>query len=91
MYSHVILMKTASTYKESTSCPTIQSYVGRIRTGSIAERAGLAVGDVIIQLNSQPISDAAALERFIAGIKQGDKLSIIFIRGTGVNTVEVTA
>jgi glutaredoxin 3 len=66
------------------------AYVGRIRTGSIAERAGMAVGDVIIQLNDQPISSAAALERFIAGIKQSDKLSVIFIRGTEVKTAEVT-
>jgi S1-C subfamily serine protease len=67
------------------------AYVGRIRSGSIAERAGLAVGDVIIQLNDQLISDTAALERFLLGIKQGDKLSIVFIRGTEVKTAEVTA
>jgi glutaredoxin 3 len=67
------------------------AYVGQIRAGSIAERAGLTVGDVIIQLNYQPISDAAALGPFMAGVKQGDKLSVIFIRGTSVNTVEVTA
>ncbi len=67
------------------------AYVGRIGTGSIAERVGLAIGDVIIQMNNQQISDTADLERFMAGIKQGDKLSVIFIRGTGVNTAEVTA
>ena len=67
------------------------AFVGRIGTGSIAEKVGLAVGDVIIQMNNQPISDTADLERFMAGIKQGDKLSVIFIRGTGVNTAEVTA
>ena len=43
------------------------AYVGRIRTGSIAEKAGLAVGDVIIQLNNQPISDAADLGAFHGG------------------------
>ena len=66
------------------------AYVGRIGTGSIAERVGLAVGDVIIQMNNQQISDTADLERFMVGIKQGDKLSVVFIRGTGVSTVEVT-
>ncbi len=67
------------------------AYVGRITTGSIAEKVGLLVSDVIIQLNSQPISSAADLERFLLGIKQGDKLSIVFIRGTEVKTAEVTA
>ena len=66
------------------------AYVGRITTGAIAERLGLAVGDVIIQINNQTISDTFALEHFMAGIKQGDKLSVVFIRGTTVNTAEVT-
>ena len=66
------------------------AYVGRIKPGSIAEKAGLAVGDVIIQLNNQAISSAADLEHFMADIKQGDKLSIVFIRGNAVNTAEVT-
>ena len=66
-------------------------YVGRIGTGSIAERAGLAVGDVIIQLNSRLISGVADFERVMDGVKQGDKLSIVFIRGTAVNAAEVTA
>ena len=67
------------------------AYIGRIVTGSIAEKAGLAIGDVIIQMNNQPISDTADVERVMAGIKQGDKLSVVFIRGTGINTVEVNA
>jgi S1-C subfamily serine protease len=67
------------------------AYVGRIGTGSIAERVGLAIGDVIIQMNKQPISDTTDLEHFMTGIKQGDKLSVVFIRGTVVNTVEATA
>jgi len=66
------------------------AYVGRIGAGSIAERVGLAIGDVIIQMNNQQISNTADLERFMVGIKQGDKLSVIFIRGTVVNTAEVT-
>ncbi len=67
------------------------AYIGQIRTGSIAEKAGLAVGDVIIQLNDQPISGAAALGRYMAGINQGDNLSVILIRGNNVITAEITA
>jgi S1-C subfamily serine protease len=66
------------------------AYVGRIKSGSIAEKAGLAVGDVIIQLNNQAISGAGDVEHFIADIKQGDKISVVFIRGRAVNTAEVT-
>ena len=67
------------------------AYVGRIGTSSIAERVGLAIGDVIIQMNNKQISDTADLEHFMISIKQGDKLSVVFIRGTVVNTAEVTA
>jgi len=67
------------------------AYVGRIGTGSIAERVGLVIGDVIIQMNNKQISDTVDLEHFMASIKQGDKLSVVFIRGAVVNTVEVTA
>ena len=65
------------------------AYVGGIRVGSIAEKAGLAVGDVIIQTNSRLISGAGDLERFFADINQGEKLSIVFIRGNTVNRAEV--
>jgi glutaredoxin len=67
------------------------AYVGRIKPGSIAEKAGLAVGDVIVQVNSQPISTAADLEKFMASIRQDDRLYIVLIRGNAVNTAEVTA
>ena len=66
------------------------AYVGRVKPGSIAERAGLAAGDIIIQLNNQGVSRAAHLELLFAKIKPGDKLSIVFIRGNTLNTVEVT-
>ena len=49
------------------------------------------IGDVIIQMNNKQISDTVDLEHFMAIIKQGDKLSVVFIRGTVVNTMEVTA
>jgi S1-C subfamily serine protease len=66
------------------------AYVGRIKPGSIAEKAGFAVGDVIIQLNNQAISSAADLEHFMMDLRQGDRLSIVFMRGNAVSTSEVT-
>ena len=66
------------------------AYVGRVTPNSIAERAGLTVGDIIIQMNNQPISNTADLERTMTGFKQGDKLTVVLIRGTSVLTVETS-
>ena len=69
---------------------TFGAYVGRTKPGSIAEKAGLAAGDIIIQLNDQVVSRASHLELLFAKIKSGDKLSIVFIRGNILNTAEIT-
>jgi S1-C subfamily serine protease len=66
------------------------AYVGRIKPGSIAEKAGLAVGDTIIQLNNHAVSRAAHIELLIAKMKPGEKLNIVFIRGATVTTTEIT-
>jgi glutaredoxin len=65
------------------------AYIGSIKPGGIAERAGLAVGDIIIQLNKQGVSRAAHLEILMSKVKPGDKLNIVFIRGNTVITAEV--
>jgi glutaredoxin 3 len=70
---------------------TFGAYIGRVRPNSIAEKIGLSVGDVIIQINKRPISNAADLGSVIASTKPGDALSLVFIRGTSVVTVETNA
>jgi glutaredoxin len=65
------------------------AYVGRVKPGSLAEKAGLAAGDIIIQLNNQGIFRAAHMESLMAKIKPGDELNIVFIRGGTVITAEV--
>jgi hypothetical protein len=67
------------------------AYVGQIKPDSIAEKAGLAPGDIIIQFNNQGVSRATHLELLFAKIKPGDKLSVVFIRGNVVSTAEVNA
>ena len=66
------------------------AYIGRIKPGSFAEKAGLAAGDIIIQFNNQGVSRAAHLELLLAKIKTGDKISIVFIRGNTVTNTGVT-
>src|SRR5690349_20764024 len=42
--------------------PTSGAYVGGVREGSPAARAGLRAGDVIVAVGNTPVRDAAGLE-----------------------------
>jgi S1-C subfamily serine protease len=66
------------------------AYVGHVRPGSIAEKAGLMVGDVIVQIDGQPVSGTPDLEQALSALKTGDRLTIVFIRGTSVVSGEAT-
>ena len=61
---------------------TLGAYVGRIRPGSPAERARLAVGDIITELNMQNIANAADFEKAITRLKRGSRFTIVFLRGS---------
>lgn len=62
------------------SGPAVGAYVGRIKPGSAAEKAGLRKGDVITQLGSGPIRTAADVHAVLANHHPGDRLSLSFMR-----------
>ncbi len=57
---------------------------------SVAGKAGLQKGDVIIKLNDDEVSDIAYIKYLLYKYNIGDKVNITYIRGTKSNTVEVT-
>ncbi|MFC1979995.1 glutaredoxin domain-containing protein [Chloroflexota bacterium] len=64
------------------------SYIGKVRPGSVAQRLGLAPGDIITELNLQRIANASDLERALANLKRGSRFSIVFLRGNKTMTTE---
>jgi len=44
----------------------------QISRGSVADRAGIQVGDVLLSLNDQAIGDSVALRRHVASWRWGD-------------------
>jgi serine protease Do len=42
------------------------AYVGRVRPGSSAARAGLQPGDIVVALAGQPVGGAAAVEQILS-------------------------
>ncbi len=61
--------------------PIFGAYVGKVTPGSTAHRLGLDVGDVIVEINLRPISNAGDVERAMGGLARGSRISVIFIRG----------
>lgn len=57
------------------------AYVGSVAAGSPAERAGLAPGDIVMEINTRVVSGAAGLEQALASISPGNRITIVFVRG----------
>ncbi len=55
------------------------AYVGSVRPGSPAERAGLHKGDVIVSIGNKPVDSAEDLEREASSLEDG--VVIGFMRG----------
>jgi glutaredoxin 3 len=56
------------------------AFVGNVKAGSVAERAGLVAGDIITELNMQSITDANGLEKALAKLNSGSRFSVVILR-----------
>jgi S1-C subfamily serine protease len=56
------------------------AYVGTVKPGSPAERAGVRPGDVLIELGGRPISTAADFERLLKAMSPGASVPLIAVR-----------
>jgi S1-C subfamily serine protease len=56
------------------------AYIGNIKTGSAAHRLGLASGDIITGVNKHKIASAADLGRAVAGLGEGSRVTVVFLR-----------
>ena len=70
----------ASQARKRSGIPSTGAYVGRVRPGSPADRAGLRSGDVIKALGGQPVEGAADLHRLIPQMPTGRDVSLVYVR-----------
>jgi glutaredoxin 3 len=56
------------------------AYVGRVRPGSPAARAGLQPGDIIVALAGQPIGSAAAVEQMMSRLGSQHSVAVRIYR-----------
>jgi len=67
---------------------TLGAFIGKVRPGSVAERMGIAPGDIITELNMRRIANADDLEQALAGLNKGSRFSLILLRGNNTMTAE---
>ena len=66
------------------------AYVGKVRAGSPAQQAGLQKGDVITQVGSRPIPNAATLVDISKRIAPGQQVRVRFVRGDRTQETTLT-
>jgi glutaredoxin-like YruB-family protein len=67
------------------------AYVGSVRSGSPAERAGIQAGDLIQELSGMPVRNADDLERIAAGRRPGQPTSLVVLRAGQRHTLSLPA
>jgi glutaredoxin 3 len=70
----------ASQVKRHPGIPALGAYVGRVRAGSPAERAGLRPGDVIVALGGQQVTRAVDVHRLLPQMPTGHDVSLAYVR-----------
>jgi S1-C subfamily serine protease len=61
--------------------PVFGAVVGEVAPGSPGERAGLKAGDIITKVNIWRVANADDLAKALQGLKEGDIVTILFLRG----------
>jgi S1-C subfamily serine protease len=66
--------------KKNPGIPAVGAFVGRVRPGKAADKAGLRKGDVIVALGGQQVNKADDLHRLISQMPKGRDLSLTYVR-----------
>ncbi len=66
------------------------AFVGGVRPGSAAQRLGLLIGDIITEVNGQPVKNTNDLERIVSGLQQSARILVVFLRDNNRKAAEGT-
>jgi membrane-associated protease RseP (regulator of RpoE activity) len=64
--------------------------VAKVEPGSPAEQAGVQVGDIVTEIDGNPVDSSWSLSRYVRGKKEGDSVSLEVWREGGAQAVFVT-
>jgi glutaredoxin 3 len=68
--------------------PVFGAFVGKVQPGSPGEKAGLQPGDIVTEINMQPINNASDLEKRVASMAKGSKVTIVYQREDGPHATD---
>jgi glutaredoxin 3 len=69
--------------------PLFGAAVGGVSPGTPGEKAGLKAGDIITEVNMRRVSNAADLEKALAGLRPGNIVTLMFLRGNEKRKSEI--
>ena len=90
------LINTGSSTKPIIGVSLDQTYQGdgarvqEVTAGGPAEAAGVEAGDVIVEFDGQPVTDATSLIVDIRSMKPGDKVALSVQRGRSTEDLTIT-
>ncbi len=64
--------------------------VGEVTANGAAAKAGLQTGDVVTEVDGNPVADADALVAVVRSHKPGDKITVVYARNGERRTAQVT-
>jgi len=76
------------------SSTLVEVKVASVKAGSPSEKAGLMVGDLILDINGKPVKGAngLAMKKILGGVKSGEHLLLKVQRGReGVLVIDIVA
>jgi glutaredoxin 3 len=71
--------------------PAPGAIIGGVTPGLLGEKAGLKHGDIVTGLNGGSVKSAADMERFLAALKPGNIVTILFLREGKTRKSEIVA
>jgi S1-C subfamily serine protease len=77
--------------RKTGATPALGALVGAVSPGLLGARAGLQAGDIITEINTRPVSNAADMERALAGLRPGSIVAIRFRRNGDTRKSEIVA
>jgi serine protease Do len=67
------------------------AYIGAVKPLSRGEKAGLRVGDIVIEVNGRTVNTANDLEKGLSSILGGERVSIAFIRDQNILKTDISS